>query len=582
MKRKKLATIIAFLALALLLSFTACSNDDDELAPGEIIEVTLFEFGGPGFGIYNWDSPVGQRITELTGVRLIHDAPVGDWNEALALMIAGGNLPDMVGHTGNSFGIMVDAGVLRPKREQILAAPNITSLLGDEVGRLAFSLDDPEFYAFGWTPRYNAIEPSLYAENGFFVQFSALEHSGFPAINSWDDFEAVIAAYVEANPTINGMPTVGISFAMADGWRWEFSILNTMTNTSGFPSDGMWNVNEDTLEVTASMRRPESMEFFRWLNHLYDIGLLDPEIFTQTHDDLDAKVASGRVIGFMDAWWQYYSSIGAVVADDPMRNYLGFPVLMDPANMEWRDLQSTGLVVGGAGFSITTSASDATAQRIVDFFDFLASDEGQRLRTWGIEGVHYTFDANDTSQEWVTVEGNPRRVCPRVWEIRTATTDVQVIRAETGVGRYVSQAFYYAGGAFILRDGTHLHDHPMDPMEYFYSQDEATQHVLSQYGILGLNGLFPRGMPWYVDQPVLPRGQINTLPTGQTVQTAVAMENYRDMIPSRVARAVMASPADFDAEWASFMSDLDGVGLRELEEELTTALRDRMSLWFDY
>jgi len=44
----------------------------------------------------------------------------------------------------------------------------------------------------------------------------------------------------------------------------------------------------------------------------------------------------------------------------------------------------------------------------------------------------------------------------------------------------------------------------------------------------------------------------------------------------------MASPADFDAEWASFISDLDGMGLRALEEELTNALRDRMALWADY
>ena len=36
-----------------------------------------------------------------------------------------------------------------------------------------------------------------------------------------------------------------------------------------------------------------------------DIGLLDPESFTQKEDTYKAKISSGRVVGLSDAAWDY-------------------------------------------------------------------------------------------------------------------------------------------------------------------------------------------------------------------------------------------------------------------------------------
>lgn len=60
-------------------------------------------------------------------------------------------------------------------------------------------------------------------------------------------------------------------------------------------------------------------------------------------------------------------------------------------NEEIKDasFQDTGFVAGW-GIGITTSCEDPV--RAIQFLDWLASDEGQVLINWGIEGKHYVVD----------------------------------------------------------------------------------------------------------------------------------------------------------------------------------------------
>ena len=169
---------------------------------------------------------------------------------------------------------------------------------------------------------YNAWE---YAEFAFWLQIDVIKKAGYPQIKTIQDYENVLSDYVKANPKINGQPTIGFTFAIQDGWRWLFSLIGGINNSAGNPSDGKWYVDPKTNEVTALVRRPEAKEYIKWLNHMYAIGLLDPETFTQTYDQASAKVANGRVIGFADAWWQFYDAIYALAQKSPERDYFPFP-----------------------------------------------------------------------------------------------------------------------------------------------------------------------------------------------------------------------------------------------------------------
>ena len=62
-------------------------------------------------------------------------------------------------------------------------------------------------------------------------------------------------------------------------------------------------------------QREEEREYFRWLNHMNDIGLLDKESFVQKYDQYKAKIATGRVIGIIDQEWDYADAENSLKAE---------------------------------------------------------------------------------------------------------------------------------------------------------------------------------------------------------------------------------------------------------------------------
>ena len=70
------------------------------------------------------------------------------------------------------------------------------------------------------------------------------------------------------------------------------------------------------IGVCGTLFRSEKVrEYFRWLNRMYNEGILDPEFATQTHEDYIAKIASGRVLALMDTDWDYSDGEKILIAD---------------------------------------------------------------------------------------------------------------------------------------------------------------------------------------------------------------------------------------------------------------------------
>ncbi|PAD27812.1 hypothetical protein CHH60_29515, partial [Paenibacillus sp. 7523-1] len=66
---------------------------------------------------------------------------------------------------------------------------------------------------------------------------------------------------------------------------------------TGAPDDGEYYINPETYEAMLHYKRPEEKEYFRWLNKMYNEGLLDKDTFVQKDDQYKSKIASGRVLG---------------------------------------------------------------------------------------------------------------------------------------------------------------------------------------------------------------------------------------------------------------------------------------------
>jgi putative aldouronate transport system substrate-binding protein len=273
------------------------------------ITFTMF-VGEPGPNADNFQSPVAREILKQTGVTLQMEYVVngGDETTKVALMAASGDYPDLIypkAETAvlrNADGIIVLDDLIEKH------GPNIKKFYGDQFKRLYYANDDRHvYYVGGFAFGDEDLQPS----GDFEVQHAVVKEAGFPRIRTLADFEKVITDYYRKHPTYNGQPTIPLAL-LTDGWRYGMTVTNPACWVTGGPDDGEWYVDQKTFKTVRHETRPEEREFFTWLNHMWNSGLLDPESFVQKYDQYKSKIASGRVLALMDSRWEINEPLTAL------------------------------------------------------------------------------------------------------------------------------------------------------------------------------------------------------------------------------------------------------------------------------
>lgn len=101
----------------------------------------------------SWDNPVGNAITEATGVTLEISYPVssqGDAKQDVALMIANDEYPDFIYAKGEATSLY-EAGALIDMTDLIEQyGPNIKKMYGDELEKLKWGNGDEGIYQLSY------------------------------------------------------------------------------------------------------------------------------------------------------------------------------------------------------------------------------------------------------------------------------------------------------------------------------------------------------------------------------------------------------------------------------------------------
>lgn len=560
--RKKRMFTSLLVSLTLVGALAGCSGNDgssanegnkasgngDSLAP-----ITLTYFSEDSST--NWNNmkdEVGKIITQKTGVTLDAEFAVGDPVQKISLIAATGNYPDLIAAKAD-VGKLVDAGAVIDLTELIdKYAPNIKKMLGDKIVRTKYSLDDPSIYVI---PTWSAVEEQkIKADGGFELQHRAVKEAGYPEIRTVQDYEKVIKDYITKHPTDeNGNKNIGLSLN-ADDWH-MYQVTNSGFQTTGGPDDGEYYIDQNTHQATYHFRRPEEREYFRWLNHMNAEGLLDPESFVQKTDQFKAKVASGRVIGLADPEWDYGDGQNALKAAGKFdQTYGHYPVTM---SKEYKDTSfwAAGFD-GGYGISISSKCKDPV--RAIKFLDFLASEEGQILNNWGIEGKQYT------------VENGKRKIIPAVQE--RMDNDNAAFTKESGMGLYWNMMVHYGDG---IKDSTGNYFTRNYPELLTATYNKSEKEVLKAYKAEHWKDLFPK------EEEFKPRayGAAYTMSLPNDDPAVILGAKMKDITWKRIPEAVMAKPENFDKIWDAYMSDLEKAGVKDMEESYTKHIQDRIKLW---
>jgi len=556
MKRRKVLTLL-LTGLITTTAFAGCGKkgDDSSNTLGQMDKspITFTIFSADLAEDIPFTDDVAKKITELTGVTLKFEHPVAGDTQAVPLMIASGEYPDMIYAKGDT-SKLIDAGAIIKLDDYIeKSGDNLKALYGNQLNRLKYSNEDPSIYSVG---TYGVTQKVFDPSGTMQLQHQALKEMGYPEIKTIYDYEKVLKEYLEKNPTTeDGQQRIGLSL-MASDWRWLITVGNIASLASGIPDDGQFAVNDETGEATYKFLLPEVKQYFKWLNHMNDIGLLDPESFTQKEDTYKAKIAAGRVVGLSDSYWDYQSAAISLVGEGKEeKTYARLPVVIDDSTQKDQTLKDYGFS-GGWGITISSSCKDP--ERAFKFLDWLASDEAQILLNWGIEGTHYTI--ND--------EGK-REVLPEVQEQKN--TDPNYSK-KTGVGQYI-YPFPQRGVGALDANGDSYSTMTIESMTANYNS--AEKETLAAYSVEAWPDLFPSAEELGTSN----HGQVWQLNIPSDSDIAIIQKKADDYIQQEATQAILGKPEDFDKAWDEIVATLESYKIDKLNQGITDLIKDRLELW---
>lgn len=391
MKKKVIAVIILLTVVFTIIFVLRNANKDKE---DKIKEFTSF-FAQIGFDI-DEDNDIRELIAQKVGARCTEQWLTGaSADEAIASYIASGEYTDFI--SGNM--TLYEADALIPIDMYWDNYPNIKKYMTEEQWN-RFRQADGHIY---WIPQFGIVHGEsaevVHEGEAFWIQTRVLKWADYPIIQTVDEYFDLIEAYVAANPVMEdpyhpGQMIENIPFTiLCDDWRY-FCLENPPQFLDGYPNDGSCMVDKDKHNVLDYNTSDTARMYFEKLNEEYNKGIIDREFFTQSYKEYLQKLASGRVLGMVDQWWQFAYSVNDSL--DTMTaqgcGYVPLPITIDKGiKNQWHVKRGTELNMA-EGISITVSCDDVDGA--MQFINDLLDEEIMKLRYWGVEDVDYKIHAD--------------------------------------------------------------------------------------------------------------------------------------------------------------------------------------------
>jgi putative aldouronate transport system substrate-binding protein len=477
-----------------------------------------------------WETPINAKITEKTGVSLKYDLTVGDQFQRWDLWLASNDYPDIVVLDAKYTLRYKEAGAIIPLNDLIdQYGPNIKEKFGDYLNLLKD--ENGDIYSLYSVKK--AQEAPADTKGSFIVQYDVLKEAGYPEVKTFDQLYEFIKAYKEKHPQIDGKDTIGFG-AYMNGWTMKIAFNNPVIWAKGLPDHGNYTI-DDSGNVSYNPVSQDTREYYKFLNKLYNEGLLDKEAFSLDEKGFQAKAAQGRVLAaYAPGWMMGEAEQSLRAAGKPEKAYAYLPMYFDANTV---DHSNAITPTSGGNFQWTISSKAKNPERIIQFIDYLFSDEAQVLTQWGIEGEDFT------------VENGKRVINQELVKQRTVDPDIDYNRGFKSVG---TGDFYWFGighGA-KLADGDYATPMTKDVVELGY--DDMTKEVLAAYKKQVWADFLPPveyvpGFLWQLSPP-----------ESTKVEEQKMDDTWRKNIPSII---MAKNEGEFDSAWNSFVEQMGKAGV---------------------
>lgn len=351
---------------------------------------------------------VWTEIEKRTGVTITWEVtPSAQYNDVMNVRIgAASDLPDILALTSSVDPVGAGENNIALPLNDLIAqhAPNITAFLDEfpDIRRL-ITAPDGEIYALP-----SVVTDAAYADPmGILYREDWLTQLGIPEPTTLDEWYTMLQRFktdiLEARGVTNIAPMMGGNGNL-------FGTILQFGHALGLHplySDG-WHVN-DQGTVQYEWIDDRFKELIAWLNKLYAEGLLDPRFHQSTKEDRTQLVTTDNVgvdtdfINRAQEWDTTQAKSGVADAH--------WVIAIPPVSEQYPDpyYELYGPLSGW--YCITPNTSNPEVA--IKWIDYIwASDEGNTLVSYGLEGTTYTVDEASELRftEWVT--NNPEGLDP--------------------------------------------------------------------------------------------------------------------------------------------------------------------------
>lgn len=502
----------------------------------EVITVTA---AGPNGLANDWNELYNVKaIREKLGIQLdCTSYPSDAWETQLTLMMTTNDLPDILCEIDlsradvNKYG---QEGYFLDMSQYLNLMPNFEERMELDPALYAYSRDE-NGAIYGISKTRDSLASRAVSQA--FLNTDWLDAVGMEYPKTTEDLYNVLKAFKEQDANENGDPNdeipLSLTFDQYSGMRVEY-VLRSAFGIYGYQSNYQLQT-DDAGKVHLAETTDNWKEYVKYMNRLYEEGLLDQDCFIQTGDEYDAKIKN-NTIGLMGNWnplmrvlstdsaecYQHYAFFTGVTSD--LTDEVIYPL--------WNTVTATVVCL--------ITADTEYPEALCRMFDYFYTDEGIILAIYGVEGETFNYIEDQYGIKTPDHTG--------FWE------DSDYDTASTWLQNSVR---WPNAWQFLQYDPS---------LRFVDESDDATlEEVIAEADPVKSSGLV------YNAYRELARRQVKSCDDYPSVVYTSEENDQRNKYFTAIQTYIQSTKAEFiigtqdiDANWDTFLQTLDSMGLQEL------------------
>jgi putative aldouronate transport system substrate-binding protein len=391
MKKAVKITSVVLSNLVLAASMAGCSGNKEGGTDtstvkddGSPAEISIY-FDTPRAGLDRANTDIFKEIQKRTNTKLtVIDAPTGQAVEKLNVLIATGQVPDIIRmDDANTYLKYINmqgiSGVVQPLDDIMdKSMPNLKKSLNNDA-KTKLKASDNKLYA---AP---TIGDTGYTT--FFIRQDWLDNLKMSAPKTLDEYYNALKAFTENDPDGNGKKdTIGTS--MIENLQW----FELISGPFGLPLTG-W-IKADDGSLIYSPVSPKMKEALAFGIKLYKDGFMEREFGTTKRAQFDEKLYNNKYGVILSMSSSALKATTNLKKSIPAAKYVAFKPPVAPGIAKGIGTMSS-IVEGtdGKSFIGLSAISKTTKQldKVAKFIDSFYTEDMQNLQNYGLEGKHFTM-----------------------------------------------------------------------------------------------------------------------------------------------------------------------------------------------